>query len=219
MHICTINNKRYIGATKQKSIKDRWKNGKGYIFNEELNNDIKKYGVNAFTHIELSKKLCTISEAKNIEEYYIKKLKPEYNKITRGIKIISPNATKSMQIKMKNNPEWCKQKVKDCLNWQKENPEKMKQIRQQNIKKATESRKHSVICITNGKTYNSIADAVKDTGCSQSKISSCCLGNIKSTKGLVFKYVEDYSTGSKGRENFIERNGNYENTSNKTESN
>lgn len=190
MHTCIINNKRYIGATTQKSIEARWKNGNGYGFNSELTKDIETYGQEAFIHEEVSRNSCTISEAKKIEEFYIKKLKPEYNKTIRGIKIISPNATKAMQSKMKENPDWSKHKVQDCLKWQKENPEKMKQIRQQNARKATEARKRSVICITNGKTYNSISEAVKDTGCSQSKISACCLGYINSTKGFSFKYKE-----------------------------
>lgn len=188
MHRCKVNNKRYVGATTQKSVLKRWKNGKGYSFNTELTFDIQTYGVDNFEHIELLRKTCTISEAKGIEETLISKYKPEYNQVVRGIKIISPNASKSMQEKMKSNPEWCKAKVKDCLIWQKEHPEESKRLKQQNATKATEQRKRKVICVETGIVYESASEAARQTNSLQAKITECCRGNRNKTNNLHWKY-------------------------------
>ena len=193
MHTCIINNKRYIGETTQSSISARWKNGKGYGFNNEFAKDILKYGVNSFKHKELSRKSCTISEAKIIEENYIKMLKPEYNKTIRGIKIISPNATKAMQNKMKKDPTFGKEKVKDCLKWQKEHPNEMQVIHKKRIEAGAKARQRKVICIDTGIIYESITKAAKATNCNSSKISECCLGTRNHTNNLHWKYY-DYSS-------------------------
>ena len=191
MHTCTVNNKRYVGATTQKSIEARWENGKGYGFNKEFNQDIKKYGNECFTHTELSRATCTISEAKNIEENYIRSLKPEYNKRVCGIKIISPNANKAMVIKMKNDIEWSREKVKDCLKWQKEHPEEMKIIHKKRIEAAAVKKRRKVICIETGIVYDSITQASKETNSRNSKISECCSGKRKKTNNLHWKYYDN----------------------------
>lgn len=190
MHINKINNKRYIGSTTQ-TLKSRWKNGKGYKFNKEFNDDINKYGVESFEHIELLKTYCTVEEAAKIEKNFIIQYKPEYNKKVSGIKDISPNATKAMQKFMEKNPEWCKNKVKDCLKWQKDNPEKFKENNKKFQEKGTEAVKRKVQCIETQKIYNSIAEAVLDTGCLQSKITECCRGTRNTTHNLHWRYIND----------------------------
>ena len=190
MHINKISGKRYIGATTQ-SLEKRWKNGNGYTFNKELNNDIKKFGIDSFEHVILLEKLCTLDEASKLEKEFILKYKPEYNKKIVGIKETSLNASKAMQKFMKENPEWCKNKVKDCLKWQKENPEKFAENNRKFQEKGTEAVKRKVQCIETQKIYNSIAEAVLDTGCLQSKITECCRGTRKTTNNLHWRYIND----------------------------
>lgn len=50
-----------------------------------------------------------------------------------------------------------------------------------------------VVCVNTGKRYKTIVEASKDTGCSQSCISSCCRGVINTTKGLTWCYEKDYN--------------------------
>lgn len=188
MHTCHINNKRYIGATTQSSIEKRWKNGTGYRFNKELNSDIHKYGVKSFSSVELMRKSCTISEAKRTEEMLISHYKPEYNKSTTGIKIISPNANKKAVEKIKEDKETALRVVQSCLEWQKNNPQKALDIRRKNATKATNARKKMVVCIETGVVYESASEAARQTGSLQAKITECCRGNRKSTNNLHWKY-------------------------------
>ena len=48
-----------------------------------------------------------------------------------------------------------------------------------------------VMCLTNGKTYESIIDASKDTGVSQTTISRVMRGIIEHSKGFVFQEVKE----------------------------
>ena len=56
MHIAP-NNKKYIGITKEKNPKERWRKGKGYWTNEHFTSAINKYGWDNIQHIILYKEL------------------------------------------------------------------------------------------------------------------------------------------------------------------
>ena len=79
MHTCRINQKRYIGITCQDPLA-RWSAGKGYILNQETQNNntghfynaIKKYGWDSFDHEVLYSGL-TKEEANKIEKELILK--------------------------------------------------------------------------------------------------------------------------------------------------
>ena len=70
VHINKINGKRYYGITKQKRIKRRWENGKGYKKQPYFYSDIEKYGWDNFEHIVLFDNL-TKEESKLLEQMYI----------------------------------------------------------------------------------------------------------------------------------------------------
>lgn len=85
MHINKLNNKKYIGITKQ-SIKKRWgNNGSGYINNKQpaFSNAIKKYGWNNFDHVilheKLSKEEAYKKEIELIKKYHTQNPKYGYN--------------------------------------------------------------------------------------------------------------------------------------------
>ena len=67
MHIAP-NNKKYIGITKEKNPKERWRKGKGYWTNEHFTSAINKYGWDNIQHIILYKELTKErAEQKEIE--------------------------------------------------------------------------------------------------------------------------------------------------------
>lgn len=71
MHINKINDKKYIGITKNKTY-SRWQNGKGYMkFQDVFGKAIQKYGWENFEHKILFKNL-THEEAKSKEKLLIK---------------------------------------------------------------------------------------------------------------------------------------------------
>ena len=73
MHRNKINNKKYIGQTKQEPPSKRWgKNGVGYKDSTHFYNAIQKYGWNNFEHIILETNL-TLEQANEKEKFYIEK--------------------------------------------------------------------------------------------------------------------------------------------------
>ena len=95
-----------------------------------------------------------------------------------------------------NNLEWCTlkyncnygtrtQRIADKLKIM----HKGKHFSKQNeFKKGQNAKK--VINITTNKIYNSMQDAMKDTGIFVSNICNCCKGNIKTAGGYIWKYQE-----------------------------
>ena len=72
IHINKINNKKYVGQTKQ-IPKKRWANGEGYKGCSYFYNAICKYGWNNFDH-EIIASHLTSDEADNFEKLLINKL-------------------------------------------------------------------------------------------------------------------------------------------------
>jgi group I intron endonuclease len=82
-HTNKINNKKYIGITKQTTAQ-RWGKGTGYKGCPKFEKAIKKYGWNNFEHEVLLSGL-TQEEACKLEKEYIKK----YNTIEDGYNILT----------------------------------------------------------------------------------------------------------------------------------
>lgn len=71
IHINKVNNKKYVGITKQ-NIKYRWRsNGSGYFRSPHFYKAILKYGWDNFEHIVLHDNIDE-NTAKQLEQYYIK---------------------------------------------------------------------------------------------------------------------------------------------------
>lgn len=70
-HENMLNNKRYVGITKQK-LSQRFSHGKHYYESAKFSNAIKKYGWDSFNHFVLADNL-THEEACNLEKEYIHK--------------------------------------------------------------------------------------------------------------------------------------------------
>lgn len=70
MHKNKINNKVYIGQTKQ-SLNSRFKNGNGYQSCPLFFRAIKKYGWENFEHIILEENISSLEAANEKEQYWI----------------------------------------------------------------------------------------------------------------------------------------------------
>lgn len=78
-----VNGKLYIGQSID--IKRRWmehRTPKNIQKDEPLKNDIRRYGINSFEFSVICE--CDIDKLDELEKYYIKELKPEYNKVLGG---------------------------------------------------------------------------------------------------------------------------------------
>ena len=149
MHKNKINDKKYIGITKQKP-EYRWSNGKGYIHNHYFYSSIQKYGWNeGFEHIILQNNL-TQQEACQLEKQLIKSFdttNPDkgYNLCEGGIQT-GPLSFEKM------------------IEWQNTH----KKFGKDNVN----SKK--VKCIETGDVFGSINEACR--WCNSTKVGDCCRG-------------------------------------------
>ena len=181
MHTNVVNNKKYIGITRQK-INARWQNGNGYKNNKYFHRAIQKYGWDNFRHEVI---LCNLTK-KEAEMFEIEMIK--YNKSNDrkfGYNIdsggnsngkISEETRKKLSknhrdISGKNNPLYGK-------------PHPL----YNNGKK--------IICLETKEIFNSVCGAVrKIKNIKKANIISNLKNRCKSVGGLHFKYLEDYIEG------------------------
>lgn len=62
------------------------------------------------------------------------------------------------------------------------------EVKQQRAQKMRRTFSKKIVDITTGIVYNSQHEASVKTGCSQGLISSVCIGNIRHTKGHIFRF-------------------------------
>lgn len=151
MHRNILNNKVYIGITKQSPPSKRWHNGEGYIKNKHFYNAIQKYGWNkGFEHLileeNLTKEEACLKEKQKISEF--DSLNPEkgYNLVDGGIHL-GPSHFEKMTEWANCNKKFGKENVNSC----------------------------KVRCIETGDIFGSIAEAKRWCGNSP-KIGECCRG-------------------------------------------
>lgn len=192
MHKNKINNKVYIGVTKQKPEK-RFDNGYGYKYsNKEFWADIKKYGWSAFEHIilgsNLSKEDVSKKEEELVKEYDSTNPIKGYNKIEGGFRARRPDTAELMKKRVGVlNPNFGKKASVNTRN-ALVNHAKNGQFGVDN------PRATSVLQFDrNGdfiKEYKCEIEAIKELGIKSNHISEVCKGKRKTFGGFIWKYKE-----------------------------
>ncbi len=217
-HTNKINNKNYVGITKQ-SPEFRWGiDGKNYKNKcPHLWSAIKKYGWNNFEHQIIATGL-TMTEACEcekvlIEQYNANDPKYGYNILSGGKVFSIPLETrKKMSKAMKGNKnglgkpcsEEKKMKISLAQKGRKLSEEHKKKLSlakkgkprfplsEETKKKISAShKKKRVICTNTGEVFESIQSCAKQMNIEATVICGICKGRHSHTKGLHFKYYDD----------------------------
>ena len=192
-HKNKINNKIYIGITKQ-NVYNRWKGqGKGYSQSPRFWNAIQKYGWDNFEHNILFENL-TQKEASQKEKELIKKYNSTnenfgYNMTSGGEKhYVFTNEVKEKLKQQKlgeNNPQWGKHKT-----------EKEKEHQRQKIKEIGKNGGNhckKVRCIETNIIYYSCQEAARNTGSGNIKqathIADVCQKKRNKCNGYSWEWV------------------------------
>ena len=174
IHTNLINNKKYVGITRQKP-KERWRHdGFGYQKQQKFFRAIVKYGWDNFSH-EIVKDKLTAHEAGALEKELIKK----YNTINNGYNV-SPGG------EITNHSQETLEKMRQSMLGKKHTEETKKKISQ-----AKQDDKKPVLCITTNTIYESGAEASKITGIDASSISKCCQGIILTAGKMEWRFAEE----------------------------
>lgn len=217
MHINKINNKKYIGITKQKTPKLRWGvEGCNYKESPRFYNAIQKYGWSNFEHIilanKLSKEQACQMEINLIKKYQTQNKKFGYNILEGGnvpelpleVRIKISNALKGNKNRLgKVCSEEKKRKISEAQKGRKLTEEHKAKLRKP--KSATHScseetrqkiiankkDKKAIICIETGIEYESIQSCARQMNLCATNICKVLKGKIKTTGGFHFKYKDD----------------------------
>ena len=216
MHVNKINQKKYIGVTKQDKPEYRWGiNGVNYQESPHFYAAIQKYGWDNFDHIVLaeglSKEEACQMEIKLIAQYNTQDKEYGYNILAGGTAPSIPQETRDKIAKgligNKNGfgkpcSEEKKKKISDAQKGRKFSEERKQSLRKpksvtypctpekrQNIINAKQDKK-SIVCIETGEIFESIRACARDMGLHASTICAVVRGRKKSTGGYHFKYSD-----------------------------
>lgn len=205
IHINKINNKKYVGITKQ-SVKKRWQSGHGYYNKNKTNyfwNAINKYGWNNFEHIILEENL-TRKEANKMERYYIAFYNSNdpnhgYNLTLGGDGFLGQKRSEETKKKigkavneyfMTHHGYWKGKKIpKEAIEKQKmtkkSNPyhhtEEWKTNHSEQLKGKNNVLSKPVECINTGMIFSNAREAAEYYHTDNSRIHKCCKGVEKSS--------------------------------------
>lgn len=221
MHVNKINNKKYIGITKNKP-ELRWQNGNGYK-RQVFNNAIKKYGWNNFEHIilfeNLSEEEACIKEKEMIAYYQSDNKDYGYN-VSHG----GENG---------HNDLWHDENYRKAQTEERKNrwtniAYKAKHAKSMKVAMSKDSYKNKqgiktkerwisgafdticckpVICLETGIIYKSAADASKITGICRGNINKCCNNKMKTASGYHWIFYNDENYSEEERKSLIEKIG------------
>lgn len=205
MHKNKINGKVYIGASRQKPIKRRWRQGSAYKECTKFYDAIKEFGWINFDHIILFENL-TKEEAFNKEIELIEK----YNSINNGYNILKggnlsnkglhftkkhkekigfankgeKNGMYGKKLSQERKQEISKRSKQQWLN--KEYREKMSYIT-----KYEKNHFKKVICLDTNEIFFSTSEAARKYNIQRANITKCCKGERKKCGNLHWSYYEE----------------------------
>ena len=179
-HTNKINGKVYIGITGQ-DPKKRWgKNGrsyKGQIFYRA----IQKYDWNNFNHEILADNLTK----EKAEQY-------EISLISFYRETLGTNNVYNVSAGGEGNSSICKDETKKKMSEAKigrNRSEEAKRSISEGMKGEKNHKSIKVYCEETDVVYGSMREAERETGCNRKSITQCCRNEIKSIKGLHFKFM------------------------------
>ena len=174
IHKNKINQKIYVGLTKQ-TPQNRWrKNGEGYRSQNKFWSAIQKYGWNNFEHIIIKTNL-TAEEAGQLEKDLIK----SFNSIQNGYNVDEGGVTPN------HSPETIEKIKKAMIGKTHTEDTKNK------ISKSKDKEKIKVICVETGIEYESASEAMKKTGIDRSSISKACRGLMHTAGGYHWHFKDE----------------------------
>ena len=188
MHINKLNQKKYIGITKNDVYK-RWRNGLNYKSCIALNNAIQKYGWDNFEHIivkkELSKEDAEELEIELIRNYDSANSKYGYNIQYGGNSIgkHSEETKKKISDSESGENHWNYGKHFSVSSKEKMSASKKGYIGEKH------NRSKKVICNETGITYINFREAEERTGIISTSISKCCSSKLKKAGGYTWTII------------------------------
>lgn len=199
-HTNKINNKRYVGVTRQKPEK-RWNNGLGYQHSTYFYNAIKKYGWHNFSH-EILYSGLNKEDAENIEKFLIKEWslqnpKYGYNIETGGNLNKQLNEITKLKIsKAKKGRKMTAEQVEKMAKHKRGVP--LSEKHKLNISKG--ATKYIIVQMNQmGEILNkfeSVAEAVKTSGVGRATLYSHLNNKVKDTSRSKFLWKKEMSNVS-----------------------
>lgn len=181
MHINKINDKKYIGITRQTPRK-RWKNGYGYGVGCYFRNAIDKYGWDNFEHVILFKNLSE-QQAKDKEIELIEK----YNTMNRNLGYNRTKGGDGCQGAILSDE--AKQKIREFnLGKHLSDDTKEKMSISRTGSKNWKSKEVNQYSLDGNfiKLWDCISTAAKNLNISYKAISNACRGKTKTSGGYIW---------------------------------
>jgi len=163
---------KYIGLTRQ----TLYKRFSGHVYDRKISP--KDY------FIELILENLTLEEAATLEKMYIAQynlLETGWNKSPGSINGCSNYHSEAQKKKWSEERKGKPIKGRITREGYKNSASHNQRIVECNSKK--------IICLNDGKVYDSLRKAAKELGLSESKVSNVCRGKRPHTKGYKFKYI------------------------------
>jgi group I intron endonuclease len=177
----TINGKRYVGATKQglqvRRRKHLW-DARNKAYCRVFHAAVRKYGDEAFLW-EVLVECSSVEEMIAEEIRLIEEISPEYNIAAGGRGIIGVVRTQ----------QWLDRMSVALKRAAANRTDAHKMSTALALEVAHQRRKKPVICRTDGRWFDSSAEAIKFYGITSSNIRSVLRGDQHQTKGLSFEFA------------------------------